>query len=444
MGLSDWRTSTRRFPVLRAGWALLSLLAISGEWHLSHAAWTNPAVVSSALVSQSRPTTPKTNNPAFKDLRLGVGRITYQDPEFWAPTKRVVWQDQRTGNNWLAGIDTTTGAMVPASGQGFYVGPSKKIVTADAPAAFNGPEFGISRTNGLCLYYTLEDSKGFNQVYRFSLVNGQYAYITACCGIDRSGALPSSDPNAPFCGVTTFNFVGSNIWNPGFRYENQPTTDVDIPIALRGTSGPRWVPGRMTLVTNQRDANRSIQIALWNPATRALTFATTGGTNIERSEGEAFFPPEYPGKLGIWCLEKEGSTQRLVCYVETTPGQPFARVKELPAPVFNGDSINMYSLEAVTFNGKSYVAFAGSALNTLPWLSETEIFLAGLDQTEPVIVTDFRDGNSCIDPEVVVMDGKFFLYYVVQRVLWVNEMHVLTDFTPVPAAPPAAAAAVTP
>jgi hypothetical protein len=361
----------------------------------------------------------------FADRRVGSPRISYSDPEFWPDGNYVTWQNKRTGDNWIGRVDPNTGTFLPTDGQAIRIGIGKKIVSSDVPGAFNGPEFGVSGNFGLCVYYTLEDQLGSNQVARFSLATRQTVFVTSGSSVQRSGALPSSDPSAPFAGVATFNFGPVTSWDPTWRLENQPSLDLQIPNALRGTSGPRWVPGRMQIVTNARDTRGVVQIALYDCATRQSRIVTEGGT-LDRSEGSPFFAPEFENRLAFWCLEGEG----LAMFVEDGPGQPFLKVKEFPQPEWNDRRINIFSVEAATFNGRSYCAFGGSPKKRLPWVAENEVLLAGFDLEAPLMLTRPGDGRNCLDPELVELGGNFYLYYTWQKISGNNEIHVVSNFVP--------------
>lgn len=369
-----------------------------------------------------------------EDVEIGDTRTTYLDPEFWASTRQVVWQDGENFDIWLADIDPDSGELIPRDGRGTLVRSGSGAGGDVAPpwpsgfglGSFNGPEFGRN-AQGLFTYFTVLDGQSVPQVGRFGPLDGgtpTYQRLTTGDHV-RRGALPTL--SADFDPGATLTI--DDDLQPSWRYDDEPNTDRPVPLDGFPLRGPRWIPGEKAVSTLVRDAG-VLQAAAYDVETESLRRLTDDAGN--KSEPLIFDSPELGGRA-LMC--KVGDRE-LAIYEESTPF--WTKVWSVQAPFWfpgGGQSASIYYPGAFVFEGKTYVYFVVGRIFGVTPLGPSRIYAARLNgQPFQVSASTWRWRW---DPEVVVIDDEAFLYYYVftgffpRRAAIVNtNLHVVRDFVP--------------
>jgi hypothetical protein len=372
------------------------------------------------------------------DRRIGDSTTYYVDPELWGPDRLITWQDYATNDVYIAQLNPTTGDMIPANGRGIKV-PIKAAPIFNGPTgygSFNGPEFGRN-ANGLFVYFVCRDSRSVNQTGRFGpLVGGTPAFtqLTSASLISRSGVIPTTDPTLPV-GAVLCTYLNNTNGTITWRFDNEPFADRPVPLADFGLKGVRWLPGQLKVSTNVLDSRGIRQAAIYDVLTSTTTIITND--NDPKSDVFIFDCPEF-GSLGMMCVV--GTTQRQLAVYRQRSGF-WERVTTYEAPRFllgGGATAQIFLPEPFVYQGQTHFVFAFGVVDvaTLSPLGPAQVFVAKLGLSAPVRVGS-RFPAARIDPEVVIMNDKAFLYYytVSPPTGYPNvkpELHVITDFLPLP------------
>jgi len=369
------------------------------------------------------------------DRRIGDTTTYYVDPEFWAPTAQVVWQDNATNDGWIASIDPNTGDMIPADGRGIHL-PTKlaPVFTASSGVpSYNGPEFGFN-AQGLFVYMTVRDSHGLDQTGRFGPIDrGTAAYKQLSTNShDSLAALPSQEPSFSV-GAYMCYYLDTSEGRVVWRFDNEPTTNRTVPISYIGLKGPRWIPGQLAVSSNAVDGNGVDQAAIVNLAQNTTTRITNDSGN--KSEVFIFDAPEL-GTRAAMCLVGDAHRE-LAVYKEASPF--WQKVASFAAPSFllgGGSTAQIYLPEPFVFQGQSYFMFAVGKVDVdaIEFQGPSMLYVARLGGTSPVQVGSTIPALR-LDPEILVINNKAFLYYytgVPKGAPIKPQLRVVSDFLPLP------------
>lgn len=372
------------------------------------------------------------------DTPIGDETTYYVDPEFWAPTRQIVWQDFNSNEVWIANIDSTTGALIPADGRGTRLPVTATSIFNDATGvgSFNGPEFGFNG-QGLFVYLTVRDANNINQVGRYGpLDRGTPTYTQLSSGglFNRSGALPTTDGTFPI-GATLNTFFDSVDGRIVWRFDDEPNVNRAVVISEIGLKGPRWIPGKLAVATNWPNGVGVTQVAIHDFTASTLKIITDD--EGPKSDAFIFDCPEF-GSRAAMCLV--GPARReLAVYKEASPY--WQKVQSFEAPSFligGGAAAQIYLAEPFVFQETTYFTFAVGKVNVeeLQVLGPSGIYVARLgDETARRVGKRFPAAR--IDPEFVEINGKAFLYYYTvvppdEVPLTPPRLHVISDFLPFP------------
>jgi hypothetical protein len=344
-----------------------------------------------------------------REVPIGGDNLAYKDPEFWIEGRKVAWQD---GDDqiWLADIDPRSGEWIPADGRGKLLGRAANIESDQStgrPGSWNGPEWGFSQ-QGPAVYFTMIDGNGVNQQARYRLNTGLTEQITFGGNRGRSGTLPSKDAGDPFTRIMYFigRFGTGQGGEAHWQWENDNSTEANLPATDWAFSGPQWIPGQPAIVTNQRDAAGVQQVARFE--TRAGNTATPEIlTTDPRDKVDTYFfkAPEYGGELAfITLLDK----QDIGVYRQIGGKWTLQRTLQVPVIPPPGSRLTVFSAEPFSFGGRSYFSFAitfGTAYQNPSW-----IYVMSIDGTYVEQVSD-ASNVARIDPEYFYTDEQVFIYY---------------------------------
>jgi hypothetical protein len=379
--------------------------------------------------------------PAFggagTDERIGEAGVYYVDPEFYAPTRHMAWQDFNNNDVWICQIDTQTGRLIPANGKGIRA-PVKTVSifkSSQGSGSFNGPELGFS-TRGLFAYYTIRDGSGVNQTARFGPLDRStpaYLQISRDERYGRAGALPTILPAFPEVALLNI-YLDRLRGQTGWSFEDTPNDKNIVPTADISLKGPRWIPGELAISTNVQASNRTKQAAIYDIETGTTKTITNDAGH--KTEVFVFNCPET-GTRAAMCLV--GNSQReLAVYKEASPY--WEKIASIPCPNFvvggGAFSARIYLPEPFVFQGKSYLTFVVGKVNTrtLEVKGPSQVFVAQLGRPQAVQIGS-TNAAARLDPEALVLPDRVYLYYytgVPEGSSAQSELHVVKDFLPLP------------
>jgi hypothetical protein len=381
-----------------------------------------PVTISVSPVAPAAPAP----NIVVTDTRIGSFSKSYKDPEFWVAGRKVTWQDEED-DIWIADVDPNTGSLIPENGQGRLVGRAISIEgSLSQPGSWNGPEWGFSK-RGAEVFYTARDAAGIPQIARHNLAENKTDLVTRGGNTGRAGPLPSKNWDDEK--VAVMYFLGRFRDNIGrWRYVGE-SIDRTFPSAYFATSGPQWVDGEPALVSNIKDAEGFIQVALFNISTGTTTPLTQGRS--DKFDTYFFRDPELQGRkmfLVTQALAKPTATvpsvaNEIVVFQEDGSGKylPYSTISL--SRRFPGQRFNHWSAEPFIYKGKTYISFAVMAEGGETYASPSDIYIASLDGSLLVKMNQNTQPVRCIDPESFPTPDQLFIYYYTVEPRKPRELH---------------------
>lgn len=359
-----------------------------------------------------------------REVNVGLGDVTYVDPEFEKASLKMAFQNLGNGSLYTIPLDSATGRLKDEEAQ---------FVDTIAPIyrTFNGPEWGYSK-KGTSLYYTKADANGYFHIFRnrngisTQIDEGNFNLVANYC---------SKNPNDASTMVMGANFPPSSlqinpiVLNWGVLSEDKPSDIRYFPMTSVG-KGPRFSPDSRRVTTNMLDSRGNLQIAIFDFDLNKTTQATFDGDR--KNSGEIVKIPELGDEevLSSLVLSELGSqaipniesilpSKMLTAFdkTHTFVGQvgqalrlyrkiagrwvPFKEVRPK-----NGNLL--MNAQIFSYKGKTYYSMEQFDLTTL--FTNHKIVIQDLEGTVNLVVSS-ESKLVRIDPEVVVSGNKTFVYY---------------------------------
>jgi hypothetical protein len=344
-----------------------------------------------------RPTTPSVADPFVQtDAVVTPVGASLPDPEFDNDTQRVTWQDWDGTGVWVAGVNPTTGDLIPPDGRGARIASG----VASMGWGRNGPEW-VQGPTGAELLYT-----------RF--VGGQATVVHATetvagwISVDVPGTAGAQSP----IGSLDIGDAAPRVRyvvDDGGRYESwwtdlsNPSLGGELPRTLRFA---RWVPSSRLLTGVSREGDID-QVFTIDVDTLAVEQITTSPFD----KGSVFFfeAPELGGEVLMYTTHAvvPDNPDRIIVYRRI--GGVWTPVKEIGTPP--GFPF-VVSPEPFVWDGKSYVSFLATRGQFNFDNGEGQVWLAALAPGDDLLRrVSLPDAVVRKDPEPYTGGDRPWVYY---------------------------------
>lgn len=340
---------------------------------------------------------------ASRTVRLSPPDETWIDPEVLLAADDqplLAWQEPG-GAVRVAELDPASGGIVDGS---------SRLVATDAAnlrSTFNGPEFGLD-ANGWSITYTSVGVDG-NEVAVARPIPGSPGFDVEPIAAEapRFSPLASQVPDGPTTRLIALAEGPSTGWGDALYLDlAEPATTHDVMSLDRRTDGDlRWVSGTYLLATNNHRDHPGA-LALVDTETHATEAVSELGTNPTFPYG--WVAPETPSGVAVLGVVDE---TRIVAWAEGADGWEEWHTLTSPEP----DRPYFGSPEPFVVDGRSFVSFAvAPTREQVVGETDQQVWLASLDGATSVRCDDGRDAPTTrVDPEVLVIGERVFVYYYV-------------------------------
>lgn len=312
----------------------------------------------------------------------------------------LAWQEPG-GAVRVADLDAESGGLVDGS--------SRVVATdgANLRSTFNGPEFGL-------------DSDGWSVTYTSAGIDGNEIAVarptpdapgfdveTIAANAPRFSPLASQVPDGSTTRLIALAEGASTGWGDAVYLDlAEPATTHDVMSLDRRTDGDlRWVSGTYVLATNNHPAHPGA-LALVDTETHESEAVSAPGTNPTFPYG--WVAPDAPSGMAV--LGVVDDTQ-MVVWAEGDDGWERWHTLTSPAP----DYSYFGSPEPFVVADRSFVSFAVAPTpEQIVGETDQQVWLTSLDGETSVRCDDGRDAPTMrVDPEVLVVDGRVYVYYYI-------------------------------
>ncbi len=330
--------------------------------------------------------------------RLTPDGSSWWDPEVIATDDGafMTFQDG-SGDIWLATIDPATGALEDGSLQ--------TIATGGAPLlrTFNGPELGLD-AQGLSVHFTQVGGDGAYQAARVQMVGGTPQLDVLTTGDEHFTPMASKDPTDASTRLVMLRRPpewGAALWID----DAAPSVEHDLFVVDdRADSDVRWISGSHLLVTDGPLADTAREeVSVLDTDTGVVEVVSNGEGVFGNPYG--WFAPDAGDRLQVVAL-----TDDLALTVWGRDPGGWSRIATLPSPVAGLPYLG--SPEPFVVEGRSYLsAVLADDADPRPGITEQQVWLFGLDGGPAWRCDDGAPGATRIDPEVLVLGDRIFVYY---------------------------------
>ncbi len=354
------------------------------------------------------------SGPAVAD-EVQVSTTWMQDFEFDHDHAALQFVDQQN-NLWVGKVNTTTGAFMPASGEGVLVDTNAALASDFG----NGPEY-VEDTAGYSIVYnkyqpgTVAADQSANTAFLAkasptSFGGWQITYLPNSAGmVDEEGNLNPSQAN-PY--VVAEDGIDSG--HPAVRIEGiNSTTPYQVPNSYNVVGSYRFVTGMNAMiysepVSGSTSSNR--QVFMYYPATNTTTQLTTDSGDKEFVQ--MYLAPEF----NAYVLSAQVNNTTLRLYRQMTVGSSaWTAFQTIAVP--SGAPAYIYKPTPFVYNNKSYFFMERlGESNPEDFTYPTQIWVASLDGTINQQVSNPSLSEVRNDPKWYATAQGVFIYYNVYTV----------------------------
>lgn len=310
-------------------------------------------------------------------------------------------------NLWVAHVDPTTGAFIPADGKGVLV---------DTMAAFatdfgNGPEWALSQLGSQLVYTkysvaTVPPTPAEPQTAELAVASqsgGVWAPVALDNGDKKQSPLGTQDASDA---VPLLQYQDLAKVNTFWRVLNVPHSQVKVPVKGYNAGSRRWVPGTHKMILSARGlqgtlANGFRAVFLYDADTGALEQITNEAAN---NQGAMMWrAPEYGGDF-VFFTVRDG--QQLVVYRQISNGDGSSSWGVISTVAMPAATPYVWSPEYFVHNGKSYIFFQMNTTSDSSDMTQpSRIGMVGI-LPENAALVDLTPTNA---PDRVRMDPEYFI-----------------------------------
>lgn len=310
-------------------------------------------------------------------------------------------------NLWVAHVDPTTGAFIPADGKGVLV---------DTMAAFatdfgNGPEWALSQLGSQLVYTkysvaTVPPTPADPQTAELAVASqsgGVWAPVALDNGDKKQSPLGTQDASDA---VPLLQYQDLAKVNTFWRVLNVPQSQVKVPVKGYNAGSRRWVPGTHKMILSARGlqgtlANGFRAVFLYDADTGALEQITNEAAN---NQGAMMWrAPEYGGDF-VFFTVRDG--QQLVVYRQVSNGDGSSSWVVISTVAMPAATPYVWSPEYFIHNGKSYIFFQMNTTSDSSDMTQpSRIGMVGI-LPENAALVDLTPANA---PDRVRMDPEYFI-----------------------------------
>ncbi len=336
--------------------------------------------------------------PVEADVRLGPPGADYQDTELLTGANLMSFTDTPSREGWVARIDPATGTFVSDDGHDLLVDTDIAVFGE----TLNGLDFGLD-AQGWSVFYT-KAADSTLQVWRATRQGGgEVDREQLTSGAPHHTTLARKDPDEATVALGGMEgpAVGGNIvvWDEDAPDDTKVVGPRDLGTQLY------FLPDTPEFMTLQPDSNGDRQFHVGQLATGETQQVTYDPG--DKRDGGLWFAPELDALVAATVVDNPTIGVYSPADPEHTSGE-WKQVLSLPLPATSQRQL-FKSPEPFVVNGRSYLA-VGLHDQRQPG-GPGEIWVLPIDGGEPTRCDASGDNRVLVEPEVLVVDDKAYVYY---------------------------------